>query len=554
MNALEDSDPTKEDLKIVNNELDARFGELITNYLLRILLPDPKCDEKMSAPIRSALKIVDSRPVVATHIVRHFAKDDFAILTILKHRMAKVRSEMFGFFQMCLFTMQKEGSEYYEETVSMVVKMHSSLLDNVVDNYVRAWREYFGFIGKIATMGPDETMLVLEQRYVDWTFEIMYMPWDVACRKLHLGLCTQFKNGVIDRTALFDFLHDLLGGHMDLSELPVQSKLEKRVQTLRGWRLLNSELFSLFSEQSKAEKSRGLLLQAGIHYCPRKVLAWRNFAPGKLVGLLVAETTNEVMSKKICELLKVQYDIEDRELDPLLYMTLHIFLQLQNANGGIQRCKDMLEVLCKNLILWDGRERRSLWFFREAYQLVPEAVVHCFPMWTYKFLRADILQSRQAASDCLKDIIFSPPPMQDDSLEATRIHGTRQFVRECEKALDIPHERKESRGPWECMITALKHASEYLVALDDEITLRLEQEVHIATKVMVEYDEVKPHVTQLIRYLESFRGWEPVTALPTRSIGGGVRRSVEIDDSDELDTSDADADDDFSEVDGFQEG
>jgi hypothetical protein len=71
---------------------------------------------------------------------------------------------------------------------------------------------------------------------------------------------------------------------------------------------------------------------------------------------------------------------------------------------------------------------------------------------------------------------------------------------------------------------------------------------------MVEYDEVKPHVTQLIRYLESFRGWEPVTALPTRSIGGGVRRSVEIDDSDELDTSDADADDDFSEVDGFQEG
>ena len=551
MNALEDSDPAKEDLEVVNGELDARIGELITNYLLRILLPDPKCDEKMIAPIKSAIKIVESRPAVAAHIVKHFAKDDFGILTIMRHRMAKVRSEMFGFFQMCLFTMQKEGSEHYEGTVATVVKLHSSLLDHVVDNTVRAWPQYLGFIAKIAMMGPDETMLVLEQRYVEWTFEIMYLHWDLACRKQHMGLCTQFKNGIIDRTALFDFLHDLLSGHMDLSELPTQSKLEQRTLTPRGWRLLSSEVHSLFSEQPKEQKPRALLLQAGIHFCTRKVLAWKNFAPGKLVGLLVAETTNEVMSAKMCDLLKVQYDIEDAELDPLLYMTLHIFLQLQNADGGIQRCKDMLEVLCKNLMLWDGRERRSLWFFREAYQLVPEAVVHCFPMWTSKFLRADNLQSRQAASDCLKDIIFGPLLLQDDSLEATRIHGTRRFVRECQKVLDIPHERKESRGPWECMITALKHASEYLNALDDEVTLRLEHDIHIAAKVMVEYDEVKPYVPQLIRYLETFRDWEPVTALPTRSIGGGIRRSVEVDDSDDLDTSDADADDDFSEVEGF---
>jgi ubiquitin carboxyl-terminal hydrolase 34 len=557
--SLEDSDVTQADHESTNDELDARIGELIVTYVLRIFLPDPKSEKKLPDLMSSLNIVMDSNPAIAAHIGRHFARDQFGCDTISRHRSWKVRSDLFGFIETCLASVRHVSSECYDELASMVIKAHSYLLHNAVgiangstlDTFPHCWREYFAFAANFAKIGSKETSLVLEQGYLGWIYEMILFPWDPKTKKRHMALTNNLKSGTVDRSPLYDFLHDLFDGHVDLSDYSAQYLIPgDRELTSRGWRLREEEIDPLLMQNPKLDRpSTSLLFDTGVHHCSLKGIRWKDYAPGKLVGLLVGYSNNEVLSERIWDYMKIQYDREEKELDPLLYMTLHICLRLQNVAGGTQRCKDLLEQLSRNLLLWESRERKSLWFFREAYLLAPEAVVQSLPIWAPKFLTVENVQSRQATSDCLKDIIFGPAPMQDDLLEATRIRSTRRFVSKCQQDLDNARQRSERRGRHECMITAMKHASDYLIALQEEIQHQQEHGISISNRVMVEYDEVKPYVSMLVDYLEGLGDWEPETILPTRTLG--IRRSVEVDDSDELDESDADVEDVMSEVSGY---
>ena len=557
--SLEDSDESQADLSRADEELDARMGELIVTYMLRIFLPDPKYEKKLPDLMSSLTTVLDSNPELAAHIVRHFGRDQFGCDTISRHRSSKVRSDLFGFIDTCLASVRDVSFEYYGELASMTIKAHSNLLHNTfghnagstVDTFPHCWREYLAFAANFAKTGSDETSLVLEQGYLGWINEMILYPWDPRTKKRHMALGNYLKSCNVDRSPLYDFLYDLFDGHVDLSEYSARYIVPgDREQTPRGWRLQAEEIDPLLVQNPKLDRpTTGLLLDTGVHYCWTKNIRWKDYAPGKLIGLLIGDSNNEVIAERMWVYVKIQNDREDKELDPLLYMTLHICLRMQNVAGGMQRCKDLLENLSKNLVLWDGRERKSLWFLREAYKLAPEAVVQSLPTWAPKFLLAEHALSRQATTDCLKDLFFGPPSVQDDLLEATRLRSTRRFVTKCQPELTLARQQNLRRGRYECMITAMKHASDYLIALQDEIQQHQEHAIAIPNPVLVEYDEAKPIISRLMDYLEGLGDWEPETILATRTLG--IRRSVEVDESDELDESDADVEDVMSEVSGY---
>ena len=543
ISSLEDSDERREGLEAVDGELDAHVGGLITNYALRIFLPDTQGEERLEQLMKSIATVIRLRPAVATHICRQFAEDDFGFATLIKHGGVTARTELFGFFFTCLNTMRQEGSQFYEITAKALIGLHSDLLNNVAEDNPAAWREYLKFASNFAAVGADETRLILDRGYLTWVFEILYMNFDPKLKQRHLRLWKSFKNSWIDRTALYEFLHDLLDGFVDLSEMPMEQ--DPRLQTAEGWPLELKEANALAFQNPNEERGTGLLIEVGVHFCSKKLNNWIDYGPGKLIGLLVGENTHHSMSERICESMRVQWEVEDKELEPLIFMTLHILLQLPKVDGGMQRCEILMDSLCTNIILWETKERRALSFFREAYKMVPGLVVRCFPTWADIFLLANHQPTRQLASDSLKEMIFDPAPMHEEGFEAMRLAGTRDFIFKCKKKLTAGYQRRESRARYECMIVAVKHASDYLLAMKEEMSRRQEQGGDVSDMVMVQWEETKSLVTEPVRWLESLSAWEPVTALPTRSLG--VRRSVEADDSEELDTSDADGEDDFSE-------
>lgn len=546
ISALEETDPERLELETADAELDARMGVLITTYILRIFVPEPHCEERIDQLIKSVTNVVRLKPAIATHICHCFTEDDFGFATIIRLGSAKVRSELLQFFFTCLMIMREDNPEGYERTAFSFITQHAGFLNNRIDYQHRSWREYFNIAAKFARTGIEETRTVLSCGYLQWILDVLFLLYDPKSKMRHTFLWKHCKTNFTDRTALYEFLHDLLDGLVDLSELPVDSDGPGRVQTARGWQLLEDEANRIVTRNPKADRSTALLIELGVHQCLKPSPSeWKEYAPGKLIGLLVGEKTHHMISETICDLMRIQIDVEEQELDPLLCMTLHILLQLPKVNGGLERCYGLMETLCNNIVLWHSRERRSLLFFREAFALTPGVVVRYFAKWADKFLVAQKQADRQLAAETLKETIFGPAPLQDESLEAFRIAGTRQFLTKCDKTLKPAYGRRENRALYEPMITAFRHASEYLLALGKAIEKRREEGGEIAPGVAVEYEETKTMATTAVRILEGFRDWKPATALPTRSIG--VRQSVEIDDSEELDT-DADGEDDFSEV------
>lgn len=546
IDALEETDETKPDLEKLGYEMDARVAELIVTAALRIYVPNPACDSKIPKLMKVLNDIVRSNPKMAAHILRYFAQDDFGFHTIVAHpQRSAALSHLFGFIGTCLATMQQHKHELYDETALMVIKAHASLLTHnvpVPDRYPPSWKEYFGFATQFAKLGPQETRMVLERGYLHWIFEALYFNADVKLRKKHLALFNNTKHNFVDRSPLLEFIYSLLSGYVDLSAGELRLS-DEREFTSKGWRMYEDEIENLFLMGQK-EKKTALLFEQGVTHCTSKNIKWRDFAPGKLVAFLISQTENEAVSSRARDCMRIQYDLEETELEPLLYMTLHIFLGMKDDESSIHICKNLMEVLCKNLLLWQTRERRSLWFLREANYLAPEVVAHSVPLWACTFLTVDNPQTRMAASSWMKDILFGPTPMLDTSLAGTIICSTRSFIKQSMETLRTGYDNKKSRARYESMITSLGHAKDYLAALEGEIQQQEEQGVDISQKVVVEFNETRPVLAQLEEFMEQLnRLWKPDITLPARTFD--VRKSVEADEqvSDEDETSDAELDD-----------
>ena len=506
------------------NELEAKICDLISSYVLRIFLADPKCDNKLGSLMSLLEKMLQVRPTIAPKLLEHLAQDPFAFETIVRHEDKNVRAQIFSFVETCMSSFRQQHQDNYDDIMALVIGAHSSLLMKTLDSAPGLWEEYFNFAANFANLGVTETRIILDSGYLDWVFEVLYLSCDGNCRRKHAKLYNWTRNNDLDLSALFGFLFELLSGHIDLSESFEQLNLmgDGRSRTTIGWCLRDSEIGNIFKDRPHKATNIWLLFQSGVRHCSIDV-AWRDYAPGKLIGLLVGHNTHVQILRWVEHAMSVYYDYEEMELGPLLFMTLHFCL-----NRSDDECKVLLKALSKNLVLWETQERRSLWFLREAYAMAPTAVVESVQVWVKAFLRAKHLQCRQAAVTWLQDHVFGPGPISDDAaLDASRIRTTRTFVISSISVLGNAYNTEESRNGYESMIKSMEHAREYLTNLELEVSQR-EQDPNdsvlvLSPEVRAEAAEATRVLTALEHSLEDLSNWE--TDLPTRTIG--VRRSVE---------------------------
>ncbi|KAK3718188.1 hypothetical protein LTR37_005303 [Vermiconidia calcicola] len=528
------------------SDLDGKIGNMAASYAFRILLSEPAAEKKMGSLVLSLSGVLTARPAVAVHFLEYMLVDDYGFSHILQNKSRKVRTKMFELLLMCTASVREHNANTYEQLVSRMIAVHASLLGPSLEASLGRWNEYLAFAASFARVGSLETRIVLDCGYLDFAFEIIRLRWDQNVRKKYNSLVSWQKTNKLDYSPIFDFLYELLSGHVDLSVNPdrISNHAGMRLHTPNGWCLLGNELHRLFTREGERQVSFWPLLFAGIRQCPTQG-NWRDYAPGKLIGLLVSNKVHHTIYHFVEGSLNIHFDVEDQELLPLLFSALHFCL-----NRTEQECAGVLQNLSKNLVLWDGFEKRCLYFFREAYMLVPVAVIDSVPIWASKFLNAKSLLARKATVDWLRDHVFGPTPLSENAeRDVVRIRSTRAMVKQCYDPLKDAYGTEQSRGRFDAMIEAMESAREYLVLLQEGVAERQQQLLQqaaeggdaipaLSTAIQVECDECRAVLEPLTELLIELRDWEPLeTALPTRSVG--VRKSVELEeegDDDDLGT------------------
>ena len=519
----------------------AKICDLIVNYTVRILLADPFSETRVDPLMMSLMSVLETSPDSAGHILNHVSQDAFAFANIVRHKSSNVRAQLFGALETCISYLQEHAPQSYHAILTGLIENHASLMSpssHSLETSSGQWNEYLAFGANFARRGPLETGTILESGYLVWVLDIIYVPLDAEYRKRHTTLWNWMKASGPDLSPLFDFIFSLLSEHVDLSvdpeELP-SSFEEPRVQTSLGWCLRGDEIHQLFREKKIQDSPPWMLFQAGSRNCAERS-TWREYAPGKLLGLFVDNKAHDKIVRFVRDALLAHYENETNELPPLLLMTLHFCLHRSD-----EECRALLTTLGSHLVLWETWERKSLWFLQEAIKLTPLAVLDSIPMWAYRFLIAKTNQNRQRTMEWLRDHLFEPAPLSENAkLDASRIRSTRALFSRCQQHLVAAYNREQGRGRLESMIETMQHAKAYLTNLHHEVAKGQQNEgFRLSTEIQVEYDESRVVLSGLSSLLSDLTEWEPETILPTRPID--VQRSVEVD-SDDAETSDAEGD------------
>jgi ubiquitin carboxyl-terminal hydrolase 34 len=546
------------------DNLNARMGDLVAHYALRVVLVDPFGETRLTGLVSGLTTILDAQPATALHVLKPFYMNDLAFNAIARNRNASVRATLLDFIHTCLNCLEAHHPRDYHNILDPIIRMHWSILVSVVEPMPSRWEEYLAFASRLAVQGPKETRMVLDMGYWNWTLGILYIHYDPGLRKLHSKLSTYLKNnGGADHSPLFGFLSDLLSDWVDLSVVydDIIAAGGDRIRTHIGWSLTSAEIGSLFFLQEKNSSNLWILFLTMCTQCPTRGRSYKHYPPAKLIGYLAS---HEPLAPPVEQHMLVHFDYEEHSFLQLLWTALHFCM-----NRNDRQCKNVINTLSKNLVLWEGEEKRSIWFFREASKMAPVSVVESIPLWTLQknFIFNKTASTRKATANWLADIVFNPDPLSDNSqLDASRIRSTRWLVKECVPLLENAYRTDLQRGRYDSMIEAMESAKQYLAALETEVNSRQTNAATTASadgiaeveddsptdsgssttlpaatqplgslpqEVRVEYREAAALNQRLEDLLHELLDWEPTeTALPTRPIG--VRRSVEFDGAEEL--------------------
>lgn len=521
-----DSSDTDIDTSSVYNDLEAKVAHLIVGFATRIFLVHPEAVSRLSELKLRVAVLLKARPTIAAHVLGLFAGDDFQFLfdSIIKTRVSAAGAAVMEIIFQCLKCVREhEREEIYQQIVHSFFRKYSEMLGYMQTRW-NCWKYCFVFASNFAKLGPFETEIVLETQCLMRVLELLHLPWNGSLRKYHQTLCNAIRAREADCAPLFDFLYDLLSGHVDISVDidTIDSAGGDRLPSDTGWCLTNYEVKMLFKTSSLPkicpQKLWTLLLSGKFSTTPSN---WQDYAPGKLLALL-SNTTNEYLRNLVVQNLHNHVDGEEEHIQSLLHLFLHFCLARPE-----EECRPLLFTLGKTLHLWHGENMTCLKFFSHAVALRPIAVLANIQCWvtgvphTRAFLCAKTARVRIATAEWLRDHLFKPHPVSEEpSVDAVRIRTTRGLVKHCDALLRSAYAREAERKPYEAMISTTANAKEYLLRLQESVkTIDA-----VSREVQLEADEARTTLT-ILKDLEVFvDDWMKDdgvsgSALPTRVKG-----------------------------------
>ena len=537
--ALEMTSEHSEDAE--SSMLETNIGTLITNFVLRILLPDPTRENKLSQTTSAIATALDTSPKLPQTILSVFAEDHFGFETVLENSHPKSRAAVFELLVACINRVREQDHTTYMEVMRQLLNMHSKLLHTgYADKHPHDWAEYFHFPIYVANLGYQETGMVLDSGYLQWIIEVIWMQLDQDWKQKHLSLFHLLnRDSTVDFDPLLNFVCELLKEHVDISDLTQSKEPDDgtRTETGLGWTLRTLERNALMLSNDKLLWAMYIRTFAR---CKTGQRGWKDYGLGKLVGLLTSDKPDRQLKSCIMDTLVHQYDKEQNHLLPMMYATLHMC-----ANNEDEQCKQMLLLFGKSLLDWN-QDRRTIWFFTEAFILVPHAVIESTQAWALAILDAKGSGPRQMAADWLSKHVFVDQPLSDDhGLDASRVRVARSLGKDLSQKVTSAYNEEQPRNHEEEAMTVLQAIATYLSKLVDAVTQAQANDTELPTYILVENDEARALLPSIGQVLTELEDWESDIALPTRNMH--IRHSVEIEDTEGMVSDEDDDLDDFDE-------
>lgn len=525
---------------------DEGLAAAAVKYMFRVILTDHPNQKKLQSCTQSITSALSNHGTpFAKQVLQGMVDDPAFCAAIWRHSHAEYRAAASTLIECLLVRLKESGEECYTELFRQVISIHSSLLPDISLIYSQ-WPEYFRFAATLARLGPTETALVLDGQYLDSIWEVLYYKWQPDyVKRRHQPLVTIINTDRINMTALFSFLHSVLSEHVDLSPMENDSPQTKTHQVVDGLVCLHQHEWGMLAVEAEENRTRHWVLASiGCRTCPATV-SFEDYAPGKLVALLVGRKTNGGMIRLVERGLFIRFDDEQSALQQMLDITLHFCLA-----RGDRECKEILKRLGRNLPPWRGCETEVLRFFDVAIKIARGSVIESAPEWAYEFLKIHRLKVRQGTRLWLAENVFVDP-QPNAPLTASRLRASRALAGQCLPYLRKAYDQEMSKSHFEEMFDTMAIEMSWLSALHDELYRILnnneaKQGGRISQELLIEFDEAKVTLKMLKEVLGDLQDWESDSVAFSTAVLTDARKSVEVGDSD---LEAADEEDDLSEID-----
>ncbi|GAB7360162.1 hypothetical protein MBLNU230_g7925t1 [Neophaeotheca triangularis] len=561
-----DSEPVSSE---ENSALQSQIARITTTYIMHVQFGN--CLYADAKPIFEAITArATLNPLFAHHIIQSVKQGDIDMSRILNFDNYAVRELVYSLLLTCLDAVRQHSPNLYgfdnvsgvsrllgDGDFGSIVKAHISSFH--VLKRMPFWKYYFGFAGRLAKLGVNETAVLLDHDLLRQCFDLLYTPYSSSLKAEYSELHSYIQDKRDNLEAVYDFLALILGSHVNLTNVStgeVTPDDELHIVGPDGCLLRLAELNPLIEIHSFSKPFRQeiILISRGLTAC-REKMYWQDYSPGKLIGVLTQLHVDHAIRTLMMQGIVERYKNWTNNLAPLLQYTLHYC----KANGDDQSTQMLLVELSKEIVAWPSYEPEMLTFAEKAVVLAP-----CSTLSAFQILLLDLLNPaksriplRRRAENWYKQHVFDPPTINlpptaatgpradDDSVasappvvgtpfDVSRIRITRYLVDKCATLLTSAHrQRYASRDKWDQMINAMQEAKSYLDRLSADRKTKLVSGVQPCMGLVAESNEASGTLVNLNRLLASLRNWQPNDDDETLAYGlpvDAVLETVESDD------------------------
>lgn len=266
--------------------------------------------------------------------------------------------------------------------------------------------------------------------------------------------------------------------------------------------------------------------------------AWRDNAPGKLLGLLCSAKSSSGLLGQIQESLIRHVDIEEERLATLVSLTMHYCVNCPSEEYALP----VFSMLAKVMPMWESSNGEFLKVLPDAYEAVPRTVVLTMEYWTIVFLDSKQVH-RDATAKWLQEKVFVEPMSNSADFDADRARQARKLVKTADIFLKDMCNKERSRARYESAIQLLATIGNYLQTLQAEVAASLETNGRdVSIKLRTEVDEI-PQTLVVLKDLDTefLSFWQQEAAGmqgATQDVRASVEASEDFVSSDEWDEDD----------------
>ena len=192
--------------------------EVAMTYSLSSLTVDNNSMQHLDPILTALANLLPDFEQVARHCLSIFLEQPVYFSNLFAHGNKDTLNRMSEFILRCTVCLKEQDYAAYLGVFERITQLHASFLGVMPELSRFEWSTYLHFILMLAQDGPGQTALILDKGYLTWAFDMIDIPWSTHLKKRNPGVCDYLKNSSHQVTAIYDFVHGVLKGPVDISK------------------------------------------------------------------------------------------------------------------------------------------------------------------------------------------------------------------------------------------------------------------------------------------------------------------------------------------------